>query len=91
MSGVAEFICRSEIETRDRYIKLLEERIVNLEAENPRLRECLEWYADKTHWTIDWVEGSHGDYGNRAREALKELESDERSDEVKNPDSRQGS
>ena len=45
-----------------------------LEDVNFRLRECLEWYADKTHWTIDWVEGSHGDYGSRAREALKELE-----------------
>lgn len=31
----------------------------------------LEFYADPEHWTIPWIEGSHGDYGNRAREFLK--------------------
>jgi len=74
MSGVAGFVCRSEIETRNRHIKLLEERIVNLEDVNFRLRQCMKWYADPEHWTIDWVEGSYGDYGNRARNALKGLE-----------------
>jgi len=41
------------------------------------LLECaraLEWYADWDHWSIDWVEGSHGDYGGRARDAIKKLE-----------------
>lgn len=36
--------------------------------------EALKFYADPNHWTIDWVEGSHGDYGDRARKALAKLE-----------------
>ncbi len=38
-------------------------------AGNSKLREALGFYADPDHWTIDWVEG--GDYGNRARAALR--------------------
>lgn len=36
-----------------------------------RAVSTLEFYADRNHWTIDWLEGSHGDYGDRAREFLK--------------------
>ena len=36
-----------------------------------RLREALEWYASPAAWTMEQVEGGDGDYGNRARAALK--------------------
>jgi len=85
MSGVAEFICRSEIETRDKFIKLLEERIVNLEDVNFRLRECLKWYAEEDFYhypTGDEMAETgcyavmpiEADKGLHARNALKELE-----------------
>lgn len=51
-------------------VDALRERIKALEA-------VVEFYADPAHWTSDWVEGSHGDYGNRAREALKAARSGE--------------
>jgi hypothetical protein len=35
------------------------------------LVEALEWYASNEAWTVDQLEGSNGDYGNRARAALK--------------------
>jgi major membrane immunogen (membrane-anchored lipoprotein) len=33
--------------------------------------EALEWYASNEAWTVDQLEGSNGDYGNRARAALE--------------------
>ena len=46
--------------------------IENLQAENAKYKTALEFYADPSHWTIEWVEGSFGDYGDIARRALKE-------------------
>lgn len=43
-----------------------------LEARCERYREALAWYADPEHWTIPYVEGHLGDYGDRARQALAE-------------------
>lgn len=37
------------------------------------MKEALEWYADKNHWTYDYLEGHQGDYGTRARKALEDL------------------
>ena len=34
------------------------------------LREALEWYASPAAWTMEQLEGAHGDYGARARAAL---------------------
>jgi predicted nucleic acid-binding Zn-ribbon protein len=35
------------------------------------LREALGWYASPAAWTMEQLEGSRGDYGDRARAALK--------------------
>lgn len=45
------------------YVGILRDKLARYEA-------ALEWYASREAWTIDQVEGSHGDYGTRAREAL---------------------
>ena len=53
-----------------------------LEAENAKLRQCIEWYADRKncdnadfyHVEIDDSGEEIADGGYRAREALKELE-----------------
>ena len=39
--------------------------------ENARLKATLEWYASDEAWTMRQLESGHGDYGKRAREALK--------------------
>lgn len=39
--------------------------------ENARLKATLEWYASDEAWTMRQLESGHGDYGNRAREALR--------------------
>jgi hypothetical protein len=36
-----------------------------------RYRDALLWYADDKHWTLMYLEGPHGDYGIRAKEALE--------------------
>jgi len=38
-----------------------------------KLIEALGWYASREAWTIDQVEGSHGDYGKIAQKALAEF------------------
>lgn len=52
---------------------------LKLESENKRLREALQWYADKTnyeHWRngnppeLMFLKILHGDDGERARKAL---------------------
>jgi len=35
------------------------------------MREALEWYASDEAWTVYEVVGPDGDYGKRARAALK--------------------
>lgn len=35
-----------------------------------RMAEALWWYASDEAWTVEQIEGSHGDYGTRARTAL---------------------
>lgn len=50
--------------------------VLQIDKQILALIECaraLEWYADPEHWTIEWVEGSYGDYGQRAREALAKI------------------
>lgn len=42
-----------------------------LAQENARLKATLEWYASDEAWTMRQLESGHGDYGKRAREALK--------------------
>lgn len=39
--------------------------------ENARLKAALEWYASDEAWTMRQLESGHGDYGKRAREALR--------------------
>jgi len=58
--------------------------IKQIEAENLRLRECLEFYENEDNWngknkTAHWdsMNCALEDHGNRAREALKKLRSDE--------------
>lgn len=36
-------------------------------------KEALEFYANPEHWTINWLEGSNGDYGSRSKEALDKI------------------
>lgn len=38
------------------------------------LRGALEFYSNKDHWTIEYTEGSYGDYGDKAREALEQFD-----------------
>ena len=35
--------------------------------------EALSWYASDAAWTMEQVEGSHGDYGARARATLTKI------------------
>lgn len=42
-----------------------------LAQENARLKATLEWYASDEAWTMRQLESGHGDYGKRAREALR--------------------
>lgn len=55
-------------------LKILKEKFAVLLARNEKLTKVVEFYANPKHWTIDWIEGSQGDYGSRAQEALKDLE-----------------
>ena len=55
-------------------LKTLRDRNGKLEARCKELERAVLFYADPAHWTIDWVEGSFGDYGNRARKVLEELD-----------------
>jgi|GEM_PF-4657904 len=55
-------------------VKTLRDRNGKLEARCKELERAVLFYADPAHWTIDWVEGSFGDYGNRARKVLEELD-----------------
>lgn len=68
------------------HIDALIEKIQKLEAENARLKEALEYYADKNNWIMrddvqdvcpsDWeIEKKHSIpvSGRRAREALNYL------------------
>ena len=56
----------------------LEQRIAELEAEVDKLREALEWYADRQHYsrgpaTLGMIgDGNGPDWGNRARKALEQ-------------------
>ncbi len=57
-------------------VKAYEARITALEAENQRLREALEWYADETMaYSITQQSeprsAVHADRGERARAALE--------------------
>jgi hypothetical protein len=47
--------------------------ILELEQKLATAVEALGFYADPKHWTIEWVEGSYGDYGTRARAALEKV------------------
>jgi hypothetical protein len=56
------------------------------EAENAKLRECVEFYADEKHWgigfvgemtCIDPVDYKDNRGGKRARQALKELDNNQ--------------
>ena len=60
---------------------------VDLQAENQRLREALEFYADPANWEAvevekfsdvlsSWASGSAVDGGERARKALEERHMD---------------
>lgn len=61
--------------------EVLFEKTVELEAENAKLRECVEWYADRkncdnadfSHVEIDDSGEEIADGGYRARQVLKEL------------------
>lgn len=66
----------------DDLIKRLRKPIAAWEAEPPpicseaadalqRMKDALEWYASDEAWTISEVEGPDGDYGKRARRALR--------------------
>ena len=59
-------------ETRRNTAEARLDEIEKLQAEVAKYKTALEFYADPSHWTIEWVEGSFGDYGDIARRALKE-------------------
>ena len=53
----------------------IQDRLLELEAENKKLRECVEFYIanpDNEIWGL-----YESDYGNKARKCLKELEEGE--------------
>jgi hypothetical protein len=66
--------------------ELVRKEIEKLEAENKKLREALQWYADRkncdnpdfVHIEIDEHGEEIADGGYRAREALKEVDENER-------------
>ena len=57
--------------TIDHYTKGYLDGAESRDEEIAELKETLEFYADHEHWTIDWLEGSYGDYGKRARKVLE--------------------
>lgn len=46
----------------------------NLRSFKKQALEILDFYANREHWTIGWLEGGNGDYGTRARQFLSTLE-----------------
>lgn len=49
------------------------ERAERLEGQLVEAWEALQWYASDEAWTVRETEGPDGDYGTRARNALKEI------------------
>lgn len=61
-------------ETLDTKYRVIEKSAYDqLQAKLAVARGALEWYASREAWTIDEVEGSHGDYGQKASNALAEI------------------
>ena len=61
----------------DQNVQVFMEKSKALQAENAKLRECVEFYADRTNWSFDDVINEsvhHGRGGKRARQVLKELD-----------------
>lgn len=52
--------------------KINGQRALLYRQEIDRLKSALEFYADPEHWTLPYVEGSLGDYGSIARQALSD-------------------
>lgn len=73
---------RHEHKLYQKHLSGLKAENERLESENTKLRQCIEWYADRkncdnadfSHVEIDDSGEEIADGGYRAREALKELE-----------------
>lgn len=60
-------------EHQENTMAAMEEEISALKSDLEKAKGALRFYADRKHWAIEWVEGSHEDYGTIARQTLAEL------------------